>query len=227
MCRPAETTSGGSAGSVAPAAPGSVSSKWAPVRRSTSAPGRCAIRRGLDEAGEDEAPIGEARAEALDRDADPAAERAEVGAPVARAPELPPVDDQRRLRPSEPQRQGRRQQREERERSAVHGVVAAAMPQEVPEDAGAEADRGPDPPAAGGRVEAAAGGHGDRLEGRLRTLLTPLSPGDEGDRVRVVEPPRQVPVPALRPAERIGEEAVVDDRDLHRAADGTRRPGDT
>ena len=48
----------------------------------------------LGEPGEGEAPVGKPQAEALDREADPAGDGAQVGAPVVAAPDLVPVDDQ-------------------------------------------------------------------------------------------------------------------------------------
>ncbi len=171
----------------------------------------------LREPREGEAPVGKAQAEALHGEADPPGDGAQVGAPVVASPDLVPVDDQRRGRAREPERQPGPDHLEVRKRGGVDGVVAAAVAEQVPEDAEAEAKRRPDAPPPGARVELARRGDGQRLEGRPRPLLPPLPAGQVGDRMALAQPLGEIAVPALGTSDRVREEAVVDDRDLHRA----------
>src|SRR4029077_13858718 len=176
----------------------------------------------LGEPGEGEAAVGKPETQALDTEPDGAGDGAEIGTPVVTAPDFMPVDDQAGGRAAEPQGQPGAQQVEVREGGGVDCVVAPPMPKQMPEHSEPEAQRGPDPPPAGGRVEIAARGDGQRLERRARALVAPLAPGEVGDRVTLRQPLGEVAIPALGPTDRVREEAVVDDRDLHRARSGPR-----
>jgi hypothetical protein len=141
---------------------------------------------------------------------------AEVLIPVATRPDLEPVDGDRQTRAD--QREPRSEQGEERERAKVHRVVRAAMTQEVPQDARAEAQRRPDPSPALLVVERI--GAGDRDHAHARDLRLgarfPLQPREVGDLVPLGdEPLGERPVPPLRAAHRPREQAVVGDADAH------------
>ena len=93
------------------------------------------------EFGEAEGVLGEGGAERLDGLTDRAADGAEIAAPVVVAPDLEPVDDEAVAAERAGEAGG--EQGEVGERAGVDDVVAAAVAQEMREDAEPEAQGGP------------------------------------------------------------------------------------
>ncbi len=135
-----------------------------------------------------------------------------------------PVDHDSIATPA-PQDPGRREPEERRGRG-VHDVVAVAVAEQVAEDAEAETDRGPDPPASFDGVELEPRPHLDDLDTRdVRVLsLRPLAKRQVGDVVLCRgEAFTEVAVPALGTTDGVRVEAVVDEADAHdRVGGGTR-----
>ena len=99
----------------------------------------------------------------------------------------------------------------------MHDVVAAPVARQVPEHAGAEAQRrrDPSPPV---RVQRHSRTHGDHLDAGDVGLLAglPLAQRQVGHLVPVGrEPLGEVAIPALGAADGVGEQAVVDQADAH------------
>ena len=162
------------------------------------------LKPSLDHFRKREAEVGKQKAELLHLVPEPAADRPEVGAPVRRAPELVPIDEQGRRRSPQAQCEPGPRQREVRKRSRVDRVIPPPVSQQVPEDSPAESDRGENAPATRSGIERPPGCHGDRLERRLRPLGSPLAASQIGDVVLAAEPLGEIPVPPLRPPDRIG-----------------------
>src|SRR5581483_649024 len=159
------------------------------------------------------------QAELLDEPADIALAPSEVVAPVRARPELVPVDGERVA--AERPCSGGGEQREVREGRGVDGVVAPAVPEKMPEDAEPEEQRLVDSSRAPVVVERPRPVHPDDADagqGRLLAAL-PLPAGQVRDLVAPLrEPLREIGVPALRSADRVRIEAVVDDADPHARA---------
>ena len=134
MCLPAATTKGGPLRSIEGGTGlDSLSSIYAPVSRTTGVPGR-RQKTALHEPREGEALIGQPDAEALDRGADPAADRTQVALPVL---ERPAPTNRRSAGLWTASARGKRgaEQRRSGEGGAVYGVVAPPMAQQMPEHA--------------------------------------------------------------------------------------------
>ena len=104
--------------------------------------------------------------------------------------------------------------------SGVHDVVAAAVAQQVGEHARAEHERRQDAALPALAVEAEPRARRDHAHaGDLPALAArPLAQREVGHLVPVGgEALREVAIPALRAADRVGEQAVVDEADPHRA----------
>ena len=148
----------------------------------------------------------------------PAPERPEVRAPVLARPQLVPVDDEPVALRAAQQPGG--QQREVRKRGGVDDVVAAPVAQQVPQHARAEDQRRRDPPPAAGVERHPRPGRPDRdaVDDRPRAAI-PLAQREVRHVVTVDgQALGEVAIPALGPADRVREEAVVDDQDPHAAA---------
>ncbi len=199
---------------------GSVGPAYSP-RKTVTGPRRPASRRrAACSSREAESALGDARAQALHQLAHAPAEAAEVGAPVVAAPHLKPVDDEAVARERARQRGG--EQREVGEGAGVHDVVAAAVAQQVPEHAGAEHERRQDAPArAGVQRHARAGGDDANARVEVEPLAAiPLAQRQIGHLVPLGHQSLgQVAIPALGAADRVREQAVVDQADAHGGRD--------
>ena len=146
---------------------------------------------------------------------------AEVLAPVGAAPDLVPVDDQRDSAPSGRTSAGG-EQREVRERTPCgrrrSGGRGAAGASSTPS---AEDERRQDPAPAAGVYSAIRGPAVDDPHARVEVGLLaalPLAQRQVGDLVALGrEALGEVAIPALGAADGVGEQAVVDDADAHRA----------
>ncbi len=155
------------------------------------------------------------QAQLLHRPADAAARCAEVVAPVGPRPQLKPVDDE----PVAAQRahERGRKQREERKRRGVDDVIAAPVTQQMPQHAGAEDERGPDPPPA---VDVERHARARRADVHARQLrprpALPLAQREVRDVVPVGDESLcEGAIPPLAAADRVRKQAVVDDQDPH------------
>src|SRR4029453_8065604 len=116
----------------------------------------CGRQTARMKSGEREALVRQAGAEPLDCMTHSSTNASQIGDPVGAAPDLVPIDHESGAA-AQPQRQPGAEQREVGKGSAVHHVVALAVPEQMPEDSGAEAQRRPDSPAPLAGVEVAAG----------------------------------------------------------------------
>ena len=176
------------------------------------------------QAREAERPLRDAQAGALHAPAHRSAEPAEVLTPVPGGPDLVPVDDDQV--PAEPTRERRREQGEVREGRGVDDVVASSATEEVPEHAGSEDERRQQPSPASCGVEAHTGARGDDANARNVGLVTAIPLPERQERHVVAarrERLREVSIPALRSADRVRVQAVVDDADLHAPYPSRRR----
>jgi len=168
------------------------------------------------EAREAERPLRDAYAEPLYAPSHLATEPTEVLLPVARAPDLKPVDDQP-IAPASP-RGRRREEGEIREGAGMDDVVAAAVTEQMPEHTEPEYEGRQDPPAPGTGVEGHPRPDGSDFDSRDARILAPV-PLPEGQiRHRVTvggQALRKVPVPPLGPAHGVRKQAVVDQADTH------------
>ena len=99
----------------------------------------------------------------------------------------------------------------------MHDVVAAPAPREMPQHAGAESQRRPDPPSPGD-VELHPRTDRDHIHAGDLGLLSalPLAQSQIGHLVPAGgQRLREIAVPALGAANGVGEKAVIDDADAH------------
>jgi hypothetical protein len=96
-------------------------------------------------------------------------------------------------------------------------VVAAAVPDKVPQDAEPEDERRPDPaPPVDVELQPRADGHDANAANARILALIPLPQRQIGNvMTRGGEPFREVPIPPLRAADGVRVKAVVDDADAH------------
>jgi hypothetical protein len=160
--------------------------------------------------------MGYSDAGTLDPPAHPPEQATEVVLPVGASPDLVPVDDYAIAAALPEKTRGRKS--EKRRCGRMHDVVAAALAEQMPQDAEPEAHGRPDPAPTTGCVELETRPHSDNVHtGHACVLvLRPLAECEVRDMVpRLGEPLAEVSVPPFGAAHGVGVEAVVDEADMH------------